>query len=167
MTNATENYRQARDQLLALRGDHARAVAEFRWPDVGDTFNWACDWFDVVARGNDKPALILVEEDGSSQTRSFDEMARRSDQVAAWLAAQGVGKGDPVLLMLGNQVELWDCMLAVMKLGAIIMPTTTAAGSTDLIDRIARGGARFRRDQPRPDGQARRGARRLRPDQHR
>ncbi|HOA58304.1 MAG TPA: AMP-binding protein [Dermatophilaceae bacterium] len=143
MTNATENYRQARDQLLALRGDHARAVAEFRWPDVGDTFNWACDWFDVVARGNDKPALILVEEDGSSQTRSFDEMARRSDQVAAWLAAQGVGKGDPVLLMLGNQVELWDCMLAVMKLGAIIMPTTTAAGSTDLIDRIARGGARF------------------------
>jgi acetyl-CoA synthetase len=54
-----------------------------------------------------------------------------------------VRKGDPVLLMLGNQVELWDCMLAVMKLGAIIMPTTTAAGPTDLIDRIARGGARF------------------------
>ncbi len=143
MTLATENYRQARDQLLALRGDHARAVTEFGWPEVGDTFNWACDWFDVVARGNDKPALILVEEDGSSQTRTFDEMARRSDQVATWLAAQGVRKGDPVLLMLGNQVELWDCMLAVMKLGAIIMPTTTAAGPTDLIDRIARGGARF------------------------
>ena len=143
MTTATENYRQARDQLLALRGDHARAIAEFRWPDVGDTFNWACDWFDVVARGNDQPALILVEEDGSAQTRTFDEMACRSDQVASWLSAQGVSKGDPVLLMLGNQVQLWDCMLAVMKLGAIIMPTTTAAGATDLIDRIARGGARF------------------------
>ena len=112
-------------------------------PDVGDTFNWACDWFDVIARGNDQPALILVEEDGSAQTRTFDEMACRSDQVASWLAAQGVSKSDPVLLMLGNQVQLWDCMLAVMKLGAIIMPTTTAAGATDLIDRIARGGARF------------------------
>ena len=38
MTTATENYRRARDQLLSLRGDHARAIAEFRWPDVGDTF---------------------------------------------------------------------------------------------------------------------------------
>ncbi len=143
MTTATENYRQARDLLLSLRGEHARAVSEFRWPEVGDTFNWACDWFDVVARGSDRPALVIVEEDGSSQSRTFDEMARRSDQVAAWLAAQGVGKGDPVLLMLGNQVELWDCMLGVMKLGAIIMPTTLAAGPNDLVDRIARGGARF------------------------
>ncbi|MBK8470452.1 MAG: AMP-binding protein [Actinomycetales bacterium] len=140
---STERYRAARDLLLRMRGDHAGAVAAFRWPEMGDTFNWACDWFDVIARGSDRPALILVEEDGSTQIRSFDELARRSDQLAQWLAAQGVRKGDPVLLMLGNQIELWDCMLAVMKLGAIIMPTTTAAGPSDLIDRIARGGARF------------------------
>ena len=142
MTTATERYREARDHLLSLRGDHTRAVAEFRWPDVGPTFNWAVDWFDVIARGNDRSALVIVEEDGTSQIRSFAELAGRSDQVAAWLASQGVAKGDPVLLMLGNQVELWDCMLAVMKLGAVIMPTTTAAGPADLADRIARGGAR-------------------------
>ncbi len=142
MTNATERYREARDQLLALRGRHAEAVAAFQWPDLGDTFNWAVDWFDEIARGNDKPALVIVEEDGSTQTRTFDEMARRSDQVAAWLAAHGVRRGHPVLLMLGNQVELWDAMLGVMKLGAVLMPTTTAAGTSDLVDRIARGGAR-------------------------
>jgi acetyl-CoA synthetase len=143
MTNATERYRAARDQLISLRGDHDEAVRSFRWPDVGERFNWAVDWFDAFARGNDRAALTIVEEDLSSRTLTFDEMAHRSDQVAAWLAAQGVRKGDPVMLMLGNQIELWETMLAVMKLGAIIMPTTTAAGPTELVDRISRGGAKF------------------------
>ena len=140
--SATERYREARDQLLSLRGDHAAAVERFHWPDVGDTFNWAVDWFDAIARGNDEPALVIVDEDGSSLVRSFDEMARRSDQVAAWLAAHGVGRGDAVIVMLGNQVELWESMLAVMKLGAVIMPTTTAVGPSDLADRI-KGGKAF------------------------
>jgi acetyl-CoA synthetase len=140
--SATDSYRAARDHLLNLRGDHQRAVAEFRWPGLPDQFNWAVDWFDAVARGTDRPALVIVEEDGSSVQRSYDEMARRSDQVAAWLASRGVRKGDPVLLMLGNQVELWEAMLGIMKLGAAIMPTTTAVGPADLGDRITRGGAR-------------------------
>ena len=62
----TEAYRQSRDQLLRLRGEHARAVAEFRWPELGPRFNWAVDWFDAIASGNDRPALVVVEEDGSS-----------------------------------------------------------------------------------------------------
>jgi acetyl-CoA synthetase len=138
----TEAYRSSRDQLLALREDHARAVEEFRWPDLGERFNWAVDWFDVIARGNERPALMVIEEDGTTTERSFAEMSRASDRLAAWLAAAGVAKGDPVLLMLGNQVELWESMLAVMKLGAVIMPTTTAVGPADLADRISRGGAR-------------------------
>ena len=69
-------------------------------------------------------------------------MARRSDQVAAHLTAHGVRRGDRVLLMLNNQVELWESMLAVMKLGAVILPTTTALGPADIIDRIERGEAR-------------------------
>ena len=139
---ATEAYRAARDQLLSLRGDHERAVKEFTWPDVGTRFNWAVDWFDSYARGNDRPALVIVEEDGGSVTSTFDEMSRRSDQVAQWLKQQGVAKGDSVIVMLGNQVELWETMLAVMKLGAVIMPTTTAIGPSDLVDRIERGNAR-------------------------
>ena len=141
--NVTESYRAARDLLLDLREDPDRAHAEFTWPDVGDTFNWAVDWFDAIARGNDKPALVIVEEDGSATERSFDAMAVASDQVAAWLAGHGVRRGDAVIVMLGNQVELWETMLAVMKLGAVIMPTTTAVGPADLADRIERGGARF------------------------
>ncbi|WP_329343596.1 AMP-binding protein [Streptomyces sp. NBC_01352] len=140
--HVTDAYRAARDQLLALREDHARAVAEFRWPELSERFNWAVDWFDAIARDNDRPALVLVEEDGSSTERTFAQMSQDSDRLAAWLAGQGVGKGDPVLLMLGNQVELWQSMLAIMKLGAVILPTTSAVGAADLADRIARSEAR-------------------------
>jgi acetyl-CoA synthetase len=139
---ATAAYRAARDQLLSMRGDHAKAVAEFRWPTIEGPFNWAVDWFDSWARGNGATGLHIVEEDGRAARITFEELVRRSDQVAAWLRAQGVAKGDRVLLMLGNQVELWESMLAVMKLGAVIMPTSTALGPADLVDRIERGGAR-------------------------
>lgn len=138
----TERYRAARDVLQELSQDYATAVERFRWPDFGERFNWAVDWFDAVARGVERTALWIVEEDGGEAKYSFDEMARRSDQVAAHLAGHGVARGDRVLLMLNNQVELWEAMLAVMKLGAVIMPTTTAFGPADLTDRVTRGGAR-------------------------
>jgi len=140
--SATERYREARDLLFSLRGSHEEALDRFAWPDVGERFNWAVDWFDGIARGNDEPALVVVAEDGTSEEISFAAMAARSDRVGRWLLGQGVGRGDPVLLMLGNQVELWDVMLAVMKIGAVIVPTATAAGSADLADRVARSGAR-------------------------
>ena len=145
---ATDAFRLARNQLMGWRGDHRAAVSGFRWPDVGDQFNWAVDWFDVIARGNEAPALVIVEEADAAEGRppsswSFDTLARRSDQIAAWLAQQGVRKGDAVIVMLGNQVELWESMLAIIKLGAVIMPTTTAVGAADLRDRVERGGARF------------------------
>ncbi|WP_068249754.1 AMP-binding protein [Janibacter corallicola] len=143
MDAATETYRTARDQLLDLRGEPDRARETFSFPEFGGRFNWAIDWFDAIARGTERPALIVREEDGSSQEISFDQMAARSDRVAAWLAGRGVAKGDPVVLMLGNQVELWETMLGLMKLGAIIVPTTTAVGGSDLQDRISRSGARF------------------------
>src|SRR5688500_4196651 len=101
----TAAYREARDALLRLGGQHDRAAAEFAWPDVGETFNWATDWFDAIARGNGATALWIVEEDGTERKLSFDELATRSDRVAVWLGGVGVGKGDRVLLMLGNQVE--------------------------------------------------------------
>jgi acetyl-CoA synthetase len=142
MESTTARYRAARDLLQDLSQDYGKAVAEFTWPDFGERFNWAVDWFDAIARGVDRTALWIMEEDGTEARYSFDEMARRSDQVAAHLAAHGVGRLDRVLLMLNNQVELWESMLAVMKLGAVILPTTTALGPADLIDRIERGGAR-------------------------
>ncbi len=137
-STTTTTYRAARDQLIALRTDHSLAAKEFVWPDVGASFNWATDWFDEVAAGNERIALWIVEEDGREQKVSFAEMSRRSDQVATWLRTRGVKRGDHVMLMLGNQVELWESMLAVMKIGAVILPTSTVLGPADLADRVER-----------------------------
>src|SRR5205085_1310063 len=117
------------------------AYAEFAWPQL-DRFNWALDWFDVVALEHDRPALWIVEEDGREARRSFREMAERSNRVANWLRSQGVRRGDRVIIMLGNQVELWETLLAVTKLGAVIIPATTLLAPADLRDRIDRGAAR-------------------------
>ncbi|GAA1782099.1 AMP-binding protein [Nostocoides veronense] len=138
----TEALRAARDHLLELREDYAGALATFAFPDVGSNFNFAHDWFDDIAARVDGPALVIVEEDGRRGSFTFTELAARSDQVAALLRDQGIGRGDSVVVMLGNQVELWETMLAVMKLGAVIMPTTAAAGPAELIDRLDRGDAK-------------------------
>ncbi|MCW2543617.1 MAG: putative acetyl-coenzyme synthetase [Frankiales bacterium] len=139
---ATTAYRTARDSILGVAGRHEEAVAAFSWPDVGDRFNWAIDWYDVIAEGNSRPALVIVEQDGTRTERTYAELAARSNQVARFLAGLGVGKGDSVLLMLGNQVQLWELMLATMKLGAVVVPTTTALGTADLVDRVERAEAR-------------------------
>jgi acetyl-CoA synthetase len=140
-TDGTAAFRAARDFLLAHRTDHTTAYADFRWPDLAE-FNWALDWFDVIAEGNDAPALWIVEQDGTEQRFSFAEMAHRSNQVASWLRDQGVRRGDRLVVMLGNQVELWDTVLAVIKLGAVLIPATPLLGPADVADRVARGGAR-------------------------
>jgi acetyl-CoA synthetase len=137
----TEQFRTARDFLLRHAGDYQRAHDGFVWPRP-DRFNWALDWFDAIADGNDRTALHIVEEDGDEARFSFDTLRRRSNQVANWLRDRGVGAGDRVLLMLGNQVELWEVMLAAMKLRAVVIPATPLLGPADLTDRVERGNAR-------------------------
>jgi acetyl-CoA synthetase len=135
---AIDDFLSARDFLLRHRTDRATAVRDFRWP-VLEQFNWALDYFDRVAAGNERPALHIVNDDGSEFVASFATMSRRSHQVASFLRSQGIGRGDPILLMLGNVPALWEVMLAAIKLGAILIPSTTLLTRDDLLDRLARG----------------------------
>ena len=139
--SATERFRAARDFLLQHREDYETAYEGFAWPRP-DRFNWALEWFDVIAAGNDRTALHIVEEDGSEAKVSFAEMSERSNRVANWLRAQGVRAGDRIIVMLGNQTELWETMLAAMKLRAVVIPATPLLGPADLRDRVERGRAR-------------------------
>ena len=140
---AAAPFLAARDFLLAHRDDPELAAREFRWPRL-EHFNWALDHFDALGRGDaaDSPALWIVEEDGSEQKRSFRQMARRSSQVACWLRALGVRRGDRILLMLGNEIALWESMLGAFKLGAVVIPATGLLTSDDLRDRLDRGRVR-------------------------
>jgi acetyl-CoA synthetase len=139
MTSSTDAFRTVRDLLLARRTDYAAARREFAWPAL-DEFNWALDWFDVIAAEHpDRPGLRIVSDDGSDLSLSYRELSDRSAQVANWLRGLGVRRGDRVLLMLGNVAPLWEVILAAMKLGAVIIPASTLLQPADLADRIARG----------------------------
>ncbi|MFJ5218586.1 AMP-binding protein [Streptomyces sp. NPDC088354] len=140
-TSRTDEFRSARDFLLRHREDYKTAYEGFRWPRP-EHFNWALEWFDVIAEGNDRPALHIVEEDGAETVVSFAAMSERSHRVAGWLRERGVRAGDRIVVMLGNQVELWETALAAMKLRAVVIPATPLLGPADLTDRVERGRAR-------------------------
>lgn len=144
MSQQFEQYKAARDQLLTYREDYEKARETFTWPDIPG-FNFGFDWFDQVAAGEraNDPALIIVEDDETRTTRTWAELSERSNQVASWWAQLGVKFGDKIILMLGNRVELWESVLASVKLGSVLIPTTTQMVGADLQDRITRGGARW------------------------
>jgi len=141
MADAYAQFRSARDLLLSTRTDYDRAMSDYIPPRPPD-FNWALDWFDRVAADattGSRAALRLVEADGTSQSVTYAEMSARSSQVASWLSSLGAVKGDRLLLMLGNQVELWETLLGAIKLGVVVIPATTLLTAEDLDDRIRRG----------------------------
>jgi acetyl-CoA synthetase len=135
---AAQPFLDAREFLLDRREQYDAAYHDFRWPRL-DRFNWALDWFDPYAAGNDRLALRLVYTDGSEVRRSFAELAARSSRVANRLRALGARRGDRLLLMLPNVAPLWETLLAAMKLGLVVVPTTTQLSRADLADRMARG----------------------------
>ncbi|MGI9001570.1 MAG: AMP-binding protein [Pseudonocardia sp.] len=143
MTPSAPAFYAAREFLVAHREDYDTAYRDFRWPEI-DEFNWAIDHFDAVAADPERGvarALWIVEDDGTEAHWTFAELSARSNQVANWLRAHGVARGDRIILMLGNQVELWETLLAAMKLGAVVIPATTLLHASDLRDRLDRGGA--------------------------
>jgi acetyl-CoA synthetase len=139
-------FHEARAFLLRHRTDYDKAVADFRWPDAVP-FNWALDWFDAELARNpeskDRPGLWIVDAGSNRETKlSFAALSRRSNQVANFLKAQGLERGDHLLLLLGNVVPLWETMLAAMKLGVVVIPATTLLTADELRDRLDRGRAR-------------------------
>ncbi|WP_095153801.1 AMP-binding protein [Pseudomonas sp. Irchel 3E13] len=141
MNSERHAFLAARDFLLAHRTDYETAVRDFRWPRL-ERFNWALDYYDHMASDNPAPALWIVEEDGSERRYSFHEMAQRSNRVANHLRALGVKRGERILMMLGNDIALWESMLAAFKLGAVVIPATALLTAEDLRDRIERGNVR-------------------------
>jgi acetyl-CoA synthetase len=135
-------FLRARDFLLSERTNYEVAYRGFEWPRL-ERFNWALDYFDVLAAGNRQTALWILEEDGSEQRLSFAELRDRSNSLANGFRRSGVRRGDRILVMLGNEVRLWETLLAAFKLGAVVIPSTTLLGAADIADRLERGEVRW------------------------
>jgi acetyl-CoA synthetase len=131
-------FLEARGVLLQHRDDHDSAYREFRWPDL-QNFNWALDYFDPLARDNNRIALHVIDDAGVEEKVTVAQLSERSNRVANLMRAAGVRRGDRILIMLGNVVPLWEITLAAIKLGAVFSPATAMLTTEDLQDRIDRG----------------------------
>ncbi|WP_216320584.1 AMP-binding protein [Deinococcus aestuarii] len=130
-------FQAARQVLLDHASDPQAAHAAFHWPEL-TTFNWALDVFaPLAARLGEAPALFW---DGGEL--SYADLGARAGGVANHLRALGVGRGDRVLVMLGNVPELWVVLIACMGLGAPILPAATLLTAADVEDRVERGRVR-------------------------
>ena len=90
---------------------------------VPEHFNFAYDVVDAWAKKDaDKRAMLWVNEAGEERTFTFGEMKRWSDRTASYLQSLGIRRGDVVMLILKRRYEWWWTMLALHKLGAIVVP---------------------------------------------
>jgi acetyl-CoA synthetase/medium-chain acyl-CoA synthetase len=105
---------------------------------VPEFFNWG---FDVVDRwGREKggaTALVLSDDDGGTSRHTFGEVARKSSQLARFFTSIGLKRGDPVLVMLPNVSELWLSVVALIKAGAVIVPSAATLTPKDLGYRVS------------------------------
>lgn len=138
MSVELSKFLSAREFLQTRREDYESAYYGFKWPEIED-FNWAIDYFDNYAEGNSGIALWIVDEKGSEWKYSFQEMSERSSRVANFLKRLGVNRGNRILLMLDNQPEIWEVMLAAIKLGAVLIPSSFLLTKNDIQDRVRRG----------------------------
>ena len=106
---------------------------------VPEHFNFAYDVMDAWA--DEKPdglALLWTNDQGEEKRATFAELKEQSDQAAAYLQQLGIGKGDPVMLILKRHYEWWIIMLALCKIGAIVIPATHMLTKKDIIYRNTR-----------------------------
>jgi medium-chain acyl-CoA synthetase len=117
------------------------ARAGFRW-EVPPDFNFGYDAVDVFGADRSRLALLYVRDDGGSERHTFWDFSRRSNRFANALAGLGVGRGDPVMLMLPRMPEWQVAFLACLKLGALAIPCTASLRAKDLRYRATHSGAR-------------------------
>ena len=106
---------------------------------VPERFNFAYDVMDVWAEeAPDKLALLWTNDEGVEIRTTYGQLKTQTDQAASYLQSLGIGKGDPVMLILKRRYEWWVVMLALHKLGAVIIPATHMLTRHDVVYRNTR-----------------------------
>jgi acetyl-CoA synthetase len=101
--------------------------------NVPARFNFAWDVVETIAAAQpDRTALVWCDEKGAEATFTFGQMAELSTRAATFFLSLGIGRGDPVMLILKRRYEYWFCLLALHKIGAIAIPATHLLTKKDL-----------------------------------
>ncbi len=110
---------------------------------IPENFNFAYDVMDVWAEEQpDKTAMIWTDDEDHERIFTYKEIKLLSDRTAAYFASLGIGHGDMVMLILKRRYEWWLAMLALHKLGAVVIPATHMLTKHDIIYRNNRAGVK-------------------------
>ncbi|HWP34894.1 MAG TPA: AMP-binding protein [Thermodesulfobacteriota bacterium] len=115
-----------------------------RWC-VGGGLNITASCLDepcATEAGRGRPAVIWEGEEGATRTLSYGELLAEVNRCAAALRALGVRKGDAVGLFMPMVPEIVVALLAVARIGAIVLPLFSGFGPGALAARLADAGAR-------------------------
>jgi acetyl-CoA synthetase len=101
--------------------------------NIPDQFNFAYDVVDVFAKEEpEKIAMVWCNDEGEEHIFTFAQMKEYSDRAANVFTSLGIGKGDPVMLVLKRRYEFWFCILALHKIGAATIPATHLLTAKDI-----------------------------------
>ncbi len=105
---------------------------------VPEFFNWGFDVVDMWGKKTGaRTALVFVNEEGEVESYSFSEVSKKTNQLASYFVKRGVRKGDPVMLMLPNAPILWLAVVALIKAGAVVVPSAPTLTPKDLEYRLS------------------------------
>lgn len=108
-----------------------------------DTFNFAYDVVDVIAAAQpDRKALVWCNPKGEEHIFTYGDLKKYSDKTANMLRSKGIKKGDMVMVILKRHYQFWFLILALHKLGAVIIPATFLLTKHDLEYRVNAAGVK-------------------------
>lgn len=116
--------------------DKNGVLCKFR-PVVPEDFNFAYDCVDYIARHQpDRRAMVWCDDLGHQRTFTFGDMSRYSSMTANLLLQNGVKRGDMVMVILKRHYQFWFTILALHKIGAVIIPATNLLTKKDVVYRV-------------------------------
>ncbi|MDR3130914.1 MAG: AMP-binding protein [Treponema sp.] len=100
---------------------------------IPEGFNFAYDVMDALADENEgERALVWRDDKGAEAEFTYGELKRLSCKAAKVFCAAGLGRGDPVMLILKRRHEYWPALLALHRIGAVAIPATHLLTAKDI-----------------------------------
>ncbi len=101
-----------------------------------ENFNFGYDVVDAwAAEAPNKRAICWTNDKGEHIDFSYADLKKKTDNTAAYFQSLGIGKGDMVMLILKRRYEFWYSIIALHKLGAVVIPATHLLTEKDIIYR--------------------------------
>ena len=104
--------------------------------EVPDNFNFGYDVVDAwAAEQPEKKAILWTNDQGASHQYTYAELKEKTDATASYFQSLGIGNGDMVMLILKRRIEFWFSIIALHKLGAVVIPATHLLTKKDIVYR--------------------------------